>query len=58
MSDLPRDPDLDELPADLDVDHPLHIAGVDESGELVTGVIWPDHVASAKADVRRLRDGE
>ncbi len=59
MSDLPRDPDLDERPPELgDHERPLPIAGVDEDGALITGTVWPDHLASAKADGRRLRHGE
>ena len=59
MTDTPRDPHMDELPPELaDRERPFPISGIDEDGEVVTGVIWPDHIAGARADVRRLHEDD
>ena len=59
MSDeLPRDPDLDDLPAELRRRHgPLLIQGRDpDTGELHESAITREQVASAFADARRHRE--
>jgi hypothetical protein len=57
--DLPSDPDLDELPAELrEHDRPLTITGTDEDGNVWEGVVTREQVASALADARRLREAQ
>lgn len=55
--ELPRDPDLDELPAELrEHDGPLILTGSDEHGNVWSGQVTREQVASALADGRRLRE--
>jgi hypothetical protein len=55
--DLPPDPDLDELPAELrEHDGPLTLTGSDEDGNVWAGRVTREQIASALADARRLRE--
>jgi hypothetical protein len=57
MADLPPDPDLDELPAELRDAGALRIVGTDaDTGARVEGVVYADHLAEGLADARRARD--
>jgi hypothetical protein len=58
MSELPPDPDLDDLPAAIaDADEPLRIRGVDPAtGEQYEQAISKDELGAAFADARRLRE--
>jgi hypothetical protein len=58
--DLPPDPDLDDLPAELaDHDGPLTIRARDpETGETFTAPTTREDVATGLADVRRSRDDD
>jgi hypothetical protein len=58
MSELPRDPDLDELPPELERhDGPLIIRGADAvTGEIYEQSISREQVAAAFADARRARE--
>lgn len=56
---LPADPDLDELPAELrEHDGPLILTGIDEDRNVWDGQVTREQVASALADGRRLREAE
>ncbi len=58
MSDLPRDPDLDELPVELaEHEGPLRIRARDpETSEIHEALVTREDVAAALADARRARD--
>jgi hypothetical protein len=54
MSELPPDPDLDDLPPELrDHPGPLKIVGTDEDGNVWEAPISRDELAAAFADQRR-----
>jgi hypothetical protein len=57
MSELPPDPDLDDLPPEL-AEHPgpFTISGVDEDGNVWEGPVAREHVAAGFADARRARE--
>ena len=59
MSELPPDPDLDDLPRELaERDGPLVSSGVDEDGVHHAASITKDELAAGFADARRLREDD
>jgi hypothetical protein len=58
--ELPRDPDLDDLPEELVEQHgPLWIAGVDtETGEEFEAPVKREQIATGLADRRRLEEAD
>jgi hypothetical protein len=56
-SELPPDPDLDDLPPDL-AEHPgpFRISGVDEDGNVFEGPVSRDDLARGFADRRRVEE--
>jgi hypothetical protein len=59
VSELPPDPELDDLPDELVLaEGPLRIRGVDpETGETYETLVSREHVAAALAEQRRLDEG-
>lgn len=53
--ELPRDPDLDELPAEIPADAPLKITTMSEDG-VQTAYMDAEMLAHAIADGRRARE--
>ena len=55
MSELPPDPDLDDLPDELaGAEGPLRIRGVDtETGQTFEALVRCEHIAAGFADARR-----
>jgi hypothetical protein len=59
MSELPPDPDLDDLPRELaEHEGPLVISGVDEDGVHYAAYVTKDDLARGFADARRLREDD
>ena len=58
--ELPRDPDLDDLPEELsERPGPYTLSGIDrETGEPFSGPVSKDDLARAFADARRLREDD
>jgi hypothetical protein len=57
MTELPRDPDLDDLPDDIPADAVLFVEGTDpETGERLREPITPVDLAAGLADKRRHED--
>jgi hypothetical protein len=55
--DLPVDPNLEELPAELrEHEGPLTLTASDEDGNVWEGSVTREQIASAQADARRLRE--
>lgn len=55
--DLPRDPDLDELPDEIPADEALTITAFTDDG-LLSAPIFSEQIAAAVADARRLHADE
>lgn len=59
MSELPPDPDLDDLRRELaEREGPLVISGVDEEATHYAACITKDELAAGFADARRLREDD
>lgn len=59
MSELPPDPDLDDLRRELaEREGPLVISGVDEEATHYAAYITKDELAAGFADARRLREDD